>query len=182
MANVLIIDDEKQICELMSRAIDRMGHHVEFALTLEQGLKLAQLNDVDIVFLDVQLPDGNGLKRLPAFLAVPSSPEVIIVTGYANPDGAQLAIECDAWDYLQKPASVDQLRLVVERALRYRKQRQAGEPKFSLKKHGIIGDSPEIKACRNRKRAVCPGHSCKQFTGGSSFCRSGLRSPAGIDY
>jgi two-component system NtrC family response regulator len=147
MANVLIIDDEKQLCELMSRAIDRLGHHVEFALTLEQGLKLAQLNDVDIVFLDVQLPDGNGLKRLPAFLAVPSSPEVIIVTGFADPDGAQLAMECNAWDYLQKPASVDQLRLVVERALRYRKQRQAGEPKFSLKKHGIIGDSPEIKAC-----------------------------------
>ena len=147
MANVLIIDDEKQICTLMSRAINDMGHHVEFAQTLAQGLKLAQSNDTDIIFLDVQLPDGNGLKQLPAFQAIASSPEVVIVTGYANPDGAQLAIECDAWDYLEKPASVDKIRLVVERALSYRKQRQAGESKFSLKKHGIIGNSSEIKAC-----------------------------------
>jgi len=147
MANVLIIDDEKQICQLMSRAIDRMGHHVESAQTLKRGLTLAKSNDVDIIFLDVQLPDGNGLNHLPAFQDLSSSPEVIIVTGYANPDGAQLAIECDAWDYIEKPVSVDQIRLVLERALHYRKQRQGGTPKVSLKKHGIIGNSPEIKAC-----------------------------------
>ena len=147
MAKVLIIDDEKQICTLMAQAIDRMGHHAEFAQTLEQGLALAQSNDVDIVFLDVQLPDGNGLKQLPDFRAMPSSPEVIIVTGYADPEGAQLAIECDAWDYLEKPTSVDRIRLVVERALSYRQQRRSSESKLSLKKHGIIGDSPEIKAC-----------------------------------
>ena len=147
MAKVLIIDDEKQICTLMAQAITRMGHHAEFAQTLEQGLARAQSNDVDISFLDVQLPDGNGLKQLPDFRALSSSPEVIIVTGYADPDGAQLPIECDAWDYLEKPTSVDRIRLVVERALSYRKQRQASESKLSLKKHGIIGNSPEIKAC-----------------------------------
>lgn len=147
MANVLIIDDEKQIGTLMSRAIHRMGHHVDVARTLEQGLERAQSNDVDIIFLDVQLPDGNGLEQMSAFQAIPSSPEMIIVTGYANPDGAQLAIECDAWDYLEKPASLAKICLVVERALSYRKQRQAAESQFSLKAHGIIGDSPKIKAC-----------------------------------
>lgn len=147
MANILIIDDEKQICTLMSRAIDRMGHHVEFAQNLEKGLKLAKSNDVDVIFLDVQLPDGDGLNHLPVFQALPSSPEVIIVTGYANLEGAQLAIECDAWDYIEKPASCDKVRHVVERALRYRKQRQTSVPNFSFERHGIIGDSAEIMGC-----------------------------------
>jgi two-component system NtrC family response regulator len=147
MANILIIDDEKPICTLMSRVIEEMGHHVAYALTIEKGLKLGKAENYDVVFLDVQLPDGNGLNKIPIFQALPTSPEVIILTGYASPDGAELAIECNAWDYIKKPASVDGIRLTLQRALRYREERQSSKPELSLKRHGIIGNSSSIRAC-----------------------------------
>ncbi len=147
MANVLIIDDEKLICTLISQVIKGMGHDVVYALTLEKGLKLAQANTVDVIFLDVKLPDGNGLDQLTTFQSLPSAPEVIIITGYASPDGAELAVKCNAWDYIKKPASNDEVRLILTRALRYREERQASQPKLSLNRDGIIGDSPKIREC-----------------------------------
>jgi two-component system NtrC family response regulator len=147
MANILIIDDEKQLCTLMVQVIEQMGHTVEYALTLEKGLRLAKTNSVEVVFLDVQLPDGDGLRKIPDFQAVPSSPEIIIVTGYASADGAELAIRHNAWDYLIKPASVEDIRQTLQRALCYRAERRNGEARLSLKRNGIIGKSPKIKSC-----------------------------------
>lgn len=147
MAKILIIDDEKQICTLMSRLFEDMGHDARYAQTLENSLELGQADDFDFVFLDVQLPDGNGLQKISAFKALTSSPEVIIVTGYASADGAELAIKYDAWDYLRKPASVDSIRLTLQRVLRYRAERRESHPRFSLKKSGIVGSSSKIKSC-----------------------------------
>jgi two-component system NtrC family response regulator len=147
MANILIIDDEKQLCTLMVQVIKEMGHTVEYALTLEKGLRLAKANSVEVVFLDVQLPDGDGLQNIPDFQTIPSSPEIIIVTGYASADGAELAIKHNAWDYLKKPASVEDIRLTLQRALCYRAERRAGDARLSLKRNGIIGNSPKIRTC-----------------------------------
>jgi two-component system NtrC family response regulator len=147
MANILIIDDEKSVCTLISQVINSMGHEVEHALTLEKGLRLAEDNHVDVVFLDVNLPDGNGLDQLSTFQSLPSAPEVIVITGYANPDGAELAVRCNAWDYIEKPASTDAIRLILNRALSYRQERQRSQPKLSFKRDGIIGNGSKIRAC-----------------------------------
>ena len=124
MAKILIIDDDEMICETMSRVIKDMGHDTGFALNLEDGLQVADDGDFDIVFLDVQLPDGNGLKHLPKIHDTVSQPEVIIITGYADPDGAELAIKNNAWDYIKKPASIDTITLTINRALEYRAQKK----------------------------------------------------------
>ena len=65
MAKILIIDDEKAIGALMSRVIEQMGHSATYADTLKSGMQAFTEDDFDIVFLDVQLPDGNGLHQLP---------------------------------------------------------------------------------------------------------------------
>ena len=78
MANVLIIDDNEMICETLSRRISTMGHHVAAALNLKEGLSLALSEAFDLVFLDVRLPDGNGLTLLPTIRETHSRPEVII--------------------------------------------------------------------------------------------------------
>jgi two-component system NtrC family response regulator len=147
MASILIIDDEKSVCTLMSQVINSMGHEVAHALTLENGLRLAENNYVDVVFLDVNLPDGNGLDQLSTFQSLPSTPEVIVITGYANPDSAELAVKCNAWDYIEKPASTDAIRLILNRALSYRQERQASQPKLSFKRDSIIGNGFKIRAC-----------------------------------
>ena len=147
MAKILIIDDEKAIGALMSRVIEQMGHTAAYADTLDTGMQAARADDFDIVFLDVQLPDGNGLHQLPVLREIPSTPEVIIITGFANSEGAEEALSSDAWDYIQKPVSVAQITRCVQRALQYREERNICRPRQALKRTGIIGRNPKIKTC-----------------------------------
>jgi two-component system NtrC family response regulator len=148
MANILIIDDDKILCDMMSRRLSDLGHDVVYALTLREGIIKAATTDFDIVFLDVHLPDGNGLKALPNIKEVPSTPEVIIFTGEGDPDGAELAITSGAWDYIEKPLSLEQMMLSLVRSLQYREEKKRrGEAKTVLKRDGIIGTSPQLAKC-----------------------------------
>ncbi len=147
MARLLIIDDDGMICRTMARFFKDAGHMVEQARTLEEGLAKVEEGDFDVVFLDVRLPDGDGLGQLPAIHNAPSSPEVIILTAYADPDGAELAIKGNAWDYIKKPASSESLFQTLTRALQYRQQKERSRPQPEAIRHNIIGRSPEIRAC-----------------------------------
>ncbi|MBW2020217.1 MAG: sigma-54-dependent Fis family transcriptional regulator [Deltaproteobacteria bacterium] len=147
MANILIIDDDKMICDMLSRMIMRMGHHATYALTLKEGLKEAASEAFDVVFLDVRLPDGNGLDALPRIRETTSPPEVIIITGEGDPDGAELAIKSGAWDYVEKPLLVEAMTLSLVRSLQYREEKKARKPPVALKREGIVGHSPQVKAC-----------------------------------
>ncbi|MDY7031160.1 MAG: sigma-54 dependent transcriptional regulator [Thermodesulfobacteriota bacterium] len=147
MAKVLIIDDNKTFCDALSDVIRDMGHDVTYSLSLEQGINESSSKEYDVVFLDVRLPDGNGLDVLPEIQETPSSPEVIIITGEGDPDGAELAIKSGAWDYLEKPSSLKEIRLPLTRALQYRQEKQSVKPPLALKRDKILGDSRLMKEC-----------------------------------
>lgn len=146
MANILIIDDDKGTCGAICFAIKQMGHEVSYAYTLVEGLKQAMAGGVDLVFLDVHLPDGNGLDALPKIRAMSGSPEVIIITGLGDPNGAELAINSGAWDYIQKPFSAHEMTLHITQSLQYIEEKRK-KPPLVLKREGIIGDSPQMMGC-----------------------------------
>jgi len=147
MATVLIIEDDKFICDWITNVVARLGHHPISTHRLREGLKKVQSEAIDIVFLDVQLPDGSGLEIIPKIKATRSSPEIIVITGLGDPDEAELAIQTGAWDYLEKPASFETLKLPIIRALEYRGERKSGKPPAVLQRKDIIGDSQKITAC-----------------------------------
>jgi two-component system NtrC family response regulator len=122
-------------------------------------------DNFDIIFLDVQLPDGNGLKQLPVLQELPSAPEVIIITGFANPEGAEHAFQNNAWDYIQKPVSVGSITNSVQRALQYRQERGIYRPWPTLKETGIIGKNPRIRACLDIVKRAAPRSSNILITG-----------------
>ena len=103
MANVLIIDDDKTVNKMLTEMVNRLGHDATSAFARQEGLHEAISGDFDVVFLDVMLPDGSGLDILPKIRGIESPPEIIIMTGYGSPDGAEMAVENGAWDYIQKP-------------------------------------------------------------------------------
>ncbi|MBC2714790.1 MAG: sigma-54-dependent Fis family transcriptional regulator [Desulfobacteraceae bacterium] len=154
MANVLIIDDEEAICNLLARPIQREQHHVEYALTLKQGKTCAADGNFDVIFLDVNLPDGNGLDALSAFKKAPSSPDVIIITGAGNPDGAELAIRSGAWTYIQKPPLMSDIILQLNRVLQYREEKEQRQRPSILKREGIVGSSPQLESCLSQVAQV----------------------------
>jgi two-component system NtrC family response regulator len=145
MARVLIIDDDRVFCDVLSRAIQKHGHSTAFSVTLKDGLDSVIRGNFDAVMLDVQLPDGNGLSAIPKIRQLPNPPEIIIITGSGDPDGAELAIKCGAWDYVEKPASTNAMTLPLIRAIEYRKERQTHAPVLAIDRKGVIGNSPAIE-------------------------------------
>jgi two-component system, NtrC family, response regulator len=165
MANVLIIDDDKLICETIANLVRRMGHQATCSFTLQDGLEESSSQLVDVVFLDVRLPDGNGLEVLPRIQASPSLPEVIIMTGYGDPDGAELAIKHGVWDYIQKPSTMDAMTLPLVRALQYREEKKASKAMMILKREGIIGNSPKMTASLDLLTQVASSNANVLITG-----------------
>ncbi len=147
MANVLVIDDDKNMCDLLSHRIQGMGHTSECAFTISSGLGKVSSKTFDLAFLDVRLPDGSGLDLLPKIRELSAPPEVIIITAEGDPDGAELAIKNGAWDYLEKPISKKDLSLSLDRVLQYISHKGAQRPPKALQRESIIGSSSKIAAC-----------------------------------
>ncbi|MCK4535977.1 MAG: sigma-54-dependent Fis family transcriptional regulator [Desulfuromonadales bacterium] len=150
MPNILIIDDDDLMCATLTRLVKRMDHAAVSASSCAEGLATATAGVFDVVFLDVRLPDGNGLDLLPKIEATPSAPEVIIMTGFGDPNGAELAIKSGAWDYIEKSSSTKEITLSLERALQYRQEKTAVSENrkiSALKRDRIIGNSPQLNAC-----------------------------------
>ena len=148
MANILILDDDRMVRETLVLQLTSMQHTSILAETLAEGLSLIPVAPIDVVLLDVNLPDGDGLDVLPVFRNAPSKPEVIIITGESSAESAELAIDNGAWDYIQKPLSSKEVELQITRALEYRRLKTESQKAalVTLKRSEIIGDSPELTA------------------------------------
>ncbi|BBO66210.1 Fis family transcriptional regulator [Desulfosarcina alkanivorans] len=147
MAKILLIDDDHMLCEMVCRKLHTLGHETVSAHTLSHGLEAAFGATFDLLLLDVRLPDGSGLEALPQFRATEYRPEVIIITGEGDPEGAELALEIGAWDYIEKPLSMREITLQITRALEYRHEKMVCRPARLLRKDGIIGSDPKLEMC-----------------------------------
>lgn len=147
VAKILIIDDDQELCNVLSAQIASLGHEANATYTLQEGYSISLSEKYDVIFLDVRLPDGNGLDILPAIRRTKCAPEVIIMTGTGDSDGAEIAIKNGAWDYIQKPYSLKQMTLPLIRALDYREARSSAKATVNLNIEGIIGESQPIQNC-----------------------------------
>jgi two-component system NtrC family response regulator len=147
VGNILIIDDDVQVCETMQSLISRTDHESDSAFNISQAMDRLALKSYDLVFLDISLPDGNGLDSLSRIKESNGHPEVIILTGKGDPDGAELAIQGGAWDFLVKPSSIKQLTLSINRAMEFRREKQAKGECVVLNLKDVVGSSEEIKKC-----------------------------------
>jgi len=146
-ANILIIDDDEGVVHTMSRLIEDLKLGVDSACNLKDGLDKLKQFDFEVVLLDVHLPDGNGIDAINEILEKSFPPQIIILTAYSDPDGAELAIENGAWDYIQKPASSKDLKLHIIRALQYQEQKRQSTKVVNFEAHNIIGNSQAIRKC-----------------------------------
>ena len=144
--NVLIVDDDAMLRDALQTAVEQMGYAADCSATLKEGLATAEAGDYDVVILDVRMPDGSGLEHLGRFQECPSAPEVIILTGVGDPDGAELAIRSGAWSYIAKPPTLNKIRLPLQRAIEHHRGKNRLLP-LGLKRSGIIGDSRTMLRC-----------------------------------
>ncbi|HCY85874.1 MAG TPA: Fis family transcriptional regulator [Desulfobacteraceae bacterium] len=162
---IMIIDDDKGVIHTLSRLVEKMGLEADHSLTLTQGMEKAATTRYDIILLDVRLPDGNGLDAIEILMETDPPPQVIIMTAYSDPDGAALAIESGAWDYIRKPASPKNVELQILRALQYQEQKRQSEqlPKFDDSQ--IIGSGKRIRDCLGQAARIAGSDANVLITG-----------------
>jgi two-component system NtrC family response regulator len=165
MTTILIIDDEPSICMLLAETVSQEGWAPVFAHTLAEALEKVTAENVDIVLLDIHLPDGSGLETVSSFINSAGAPEVIIITGYGHSDAAGLALEHGAWDYIEKPINIKKIILSIRRALQFRQAKQVGKKSRVLKRNGIVGISQAITESLEQMAEAAEGDHSVLLTG-----------------
>lgn len=147
MNTVLIIDDDVQLCQMLAASIERMGHAAASAPSIHEGLAQAHAVMPDVVFLDVLLPDGNGLDAVQLLRRAPSAPEIVLMTGRGDVDSAELATRRGAWSYIVKGPSVTPILNALSNVLDYRSEKMESAGEIAPASEGIIGMSYQLRAC-----------------------------------
>lgn len=164
MARILIIDDDPDISTIIAQLAEDAGHAPYTAGTLGEGLHRLHSTPIDLVFLDVRLPDGRGIDALADIRKSEGQPDVIIITGLGDPDGAELAIQNGAWDYIEKGSTLKQIAFSMDRALKYRERHRPGESR-SLKRDKLVGDSPAVHVVLENLVVAATGEASVLITG-----------------
>jgi two-component system, OmpR family, response regulator len=115
---VLVVDDDEDICLYLREFLTREGFNVEIASKPADALVEIRQGRHQIVLLDVRLPGVDGVDLLRQVRAIDSDICVIVMTGYPSVQTAVDSMKAAAFDYLQKPFSLEELRAVMERAIR----------------------------------------------------------------
>jgi DNA-binding NtrC family response regulator len=115
--NILIVDDDEVMCSTLADVLKKMSYEVTTVQTGEDALNPLREGIFDLILLDMILPDMNGLDVLKKIREIDSDSFVIMMTAYADVQTAVTAIKAGAYDYINKPFEIDELRLTIKKAL-----------------------------------------------------------------
>jgi two-component system response regulator AtoC len=112
---ILIIDDEESLVKILSKVLQQEGHEVFPAFTAAEGIEKNRLVEPDVILLDLNLPDLNGMKALEKINEGSKPASVVIMTGAGTVDSAVQAMRLGVEDYLEKPVNTEALKLLMKR-------------------------------------------------------------------
>jgi two-component system response regulator PilR (NtrC family) len=142
----LVIDDERDIRELLTLTLGRMDLVVETAATVAEAKQRLTERRYALCFTDMRLPDGSGQEIVELiFSQYPETP-VAMITAYGNVDAAVTALKAGAFDFVSKPVDISVLRRLVQTALKLSEEKRSDQAASSSK---LIGDSPPMTELRN---------------------------------
>jgi len=113
---VLVVDDDRAVCQMLRTVLAEAGHEPSVALDADSLSRLPESPAPDVIILDWQLPDGDGIALLPQVKRRWPRSEVIILTGYGTFDAAVEATKLGAFHFIGKPVDIPALRLLIQRA------------------------------------------------------------------
>jgi len=145
---VLVVDDERDTCELLEMALARQGMQVTTCITAADALEKIASRDFDVVLSDLSMPDMSGLEVCERIIALRPDVPVVLITGHGSLETAMGAIRAGAYDFVTKPIESKTLGVVVSRAVQHRRLREqirtlreARDANVSL----IVGGSPAMR-------------------------------------
>lgn len=158
MVRILIVDDFSGTKDVLTEMLAVPEYQVQSAQTLQEAYRCLQQGAFDIVLLDVNLPDGNGIAALPRIRHRENPPDVIVMTGDAHREDAITSLNNGAWDYLQKPLDRRELLTMLERLVQYRHCAARAEGR-SLSFDTLQGASGPMRAAIRQLSLAADGES-----------------------
>lgn len=169
---LLIIDDEKNIRDGLAANFELEDYNVKTAASGEEGIDLISKGDIDLVITDLRMPGIGGEEVLKHVATVTPGIPVIILTGHGSIDAAVDAMRHGAYDFLTKPLNLDQLGMIVKRALESREMKlEHQELKKSVQTKAafrdMIGTSPAMQKIQETIRKAADSKASVLITGES---------------
>ncbi len=159
---VLIVDDEPDILELLELALVRMGLEVERASGVRQAIQCLDAQTFDLCLTDMRMPDGEGLEVVRHIAERGLDVPVAVITAHGNLENAVAVLKAGAFDYLSKPVALDQLRSLVNSALRL-----PAHDKATAGASSLLGNSPAMRQVRDLVERVARSQAPVHISGES---------------
>ncbi len=164
---ILIIDDDKDLCKVLSTFLTKKEYTVEVAHTGEDGIKVLRDREFDLVLCDYRLPDITGVEALQKIKVINPKAAVVIITGYSDVRTAVETFKYGASDYVTKPLYPDELLVTVKETIQKNKQRSGqleksadSEPKTTKTAQStdrfIKGSSPQSVTVQKHIELIAP--------------------------
>ncbi len=146
---IFIVDDEESVLNSLQLILEHAGYEVEKTTAAPHALELVQQSDFDIIILDLQMPQLDGLSMLRAFKESGVQANVIMMSAYGNSEIALEAIKLGAYDYISKPFNADEILLTIKKAeererLRRENEILRGQVSSRYSFSNIIAKSPNM--------------------------------------
>ena len=147
MSSVLIIDDEKEICESLKMILEYENYNVDYSVNVIDGLNKLESNQFDLLLLDIQMPQKTGFEILKWISNNKIQINVIMISAHSSLDNAVKATKLGAFDFIEKPIDRDKLLISVRNALKTSELiKENKKLKENLNEEmEILGDSKAIK-------------------------------------
>jgi two-component system nitrogen regulation response regulator NtrX len=155
---ILIIDDEASICSALKGILEDEGYQALAVATGEEGLQQLDQQNFDLVLLDIWLPGMSGLDVLANIKNLEDHPQVVMISGHGTVETAVQAVKLGAFDFLEKPLTLEKVILTVKNALkqfRLEEENLQLRERFKLKYH-LVGTSPAILRLRQDMEKAAP--------------------------
>jgi DNA-binding NtrC family response regulator len=123
MSGILVVDDDQAVAAFCSQLFTEAGHQTEVVYSGEAALAALKRRPFEIVVSDISMPGLSGLDLLKAVKAQPSSPDMILITGYGSVPDAVAAVKGGAFDYIEKPVEPERLLEAVGTLTELRRKR-----------------------------------------------------------
>ncbi|MEJ5300953.1 MAG: sigma-54 dependent transcriptional regulator [Thermodesulforhabdaceae bacterium] len=168
--SILIVDDEDFICDNLQRILRDEGYESIVASTAREALDIVKSSPVDLVLLDLNLPDMGGIEVLKKLKEEDTDILVVIITGYASVESAVEAIKLGAYDYIKKPFKADAITLIVKLALETQKLKREVRAFRShhdgiLRGKAIIAESKVMKELLEKVKRIAASDATVLITG-----------------
>ena len=158
MHNILVVDDERDIRESLKGILEDEDYKVVLAESGEICLETLKKRNCDVVLLDIWLPGIDGLETLERIKQMEEAPEVIMISGHGTIETAVRATKLGAFDFLEKPLSLEKTLILIKNALEaHRLRRENAEFKKQVQTRSVIvGESIPMKALRQQISIMAP--------------------------